>query len=193
MAFIPKGFLVDGSVEDQTREIAALLAHFDHGTSGLLYKEQSDPPDTYCLPSKDFPCYPGKSYHGRGPLQLCWNYNYKMCGEGIGDDSLLSRPEKLSQDPVIAFKSALWFWCTRQWNKPSCHSVMTGNWTPLSSDIEANRLPGFGLTINIINGIECNIESAEANSRVEKYRKFCELLAVNPGENIDCRYQKPFG
>ncbi|OAE26514.1 hypothetical protein AXG93_1406s1060 [Marchantia polymorpha subsp. ruderalis] len=193
MTFIRKGFLVDGSVEDQTREIAALLAHFDHGTSGLLYKEHSCPSSTYCDPQIDYPCVPGKSYHGRGPLQLCWNYNYKMCGEGIEDDSLLSCPEKLSQDPVIAFKSALWFWCTPQWNKPSCHSVMTGKWTPESTDIEANRLPGFGLTINIINGIECNKESAEANSRVEKYKKFCERLHVDPGENIDCRYQKPFG
>ncbi|OAE26511.1 hypothetical protein AXG93_1406s1030 [Marchantia polymorpha subsp. ruderalis] len=193
MTFIPKGFAVDGSVDEQRREIAALLAHFDHGTSGLLYKESSDQQDTHCLPSKDFPCHPGKSYHGRGPLQLCWNYNYKMCGEGIGDDSLLSCPEKLSQDPVIAFKSALWFWCTRQWNKPSCHSVMTGNWTPESTDIEANRLPGFGLTINIINGTECNKESADANSRVEKYKKFCERLHVEPGENMHCRYQKPFG
>ncbi|BBN10236.1 protein SERAC1 [Marchantia polymorpha subsp. ruderalis] len=188
VTFVPQGFGVDVSEDDQKREIAALLAHFDHESCGLRHKEQCCPPSTHC---PEGPCHPCKSYHGRGPLQLCGNHNYKLCGEGIGDDSLLSFPEKLSQDPVIAFKSALWFWCTPQWNKPSCHSVMTGKWTPTSTDVEASRLPGFGLTINIINRIDC-VERDSAHARVEKYKFFCERLAVHPGENIDCRYQKPF-
>ncbi|KAG6553183.1 hypothetical protein Mapa_005242 [Marchantia paleacea] len=192
MGFFPKGFGVDGSEDDQKREISALLAHIDHGTSGLLYKEERDPPSTYCQLSTEFPCHPGKSYHGRGPLQLCWNYNYIQCGEDIGDDSLLSCPEKLSENPVIAFKSAFWFWCKGQWAKPSCHSVMTGSWTPKPTDIEAKRLPGFGLTINIINGVECNKYSVQANSRVEKYLWFCKCFDVDPGENIQCSEQKPF-
>lgn len=27
------------------------------------------------------PCVPGKSYHGRGPMQLSWNYNYGQVGQ----------------------------------------------------------------------------------------------------------------
>ncbi|BBN09901.1 protein SERAC1 [Marchantia polymorpha subsp. ruderalis] len=184
--FVPQGFGVDGSEDEKRREIAALLAHFDHGTSGLTYKEYLPPAEAYCRPSNEFPCHPGKSYHGRGPLQLCMNYNYKLCGQGIGDDSLLSCPEKLSEDPVIAFKAALWFWCTPQCPKPSCHSVMTGMWTPTKKDIKDKRLPGFGLTINIINGYQ-------PDKRVKKYIHFCKQLKVDPGKNIDCSGQKMYG
>ncbi|BBN10309.1 hypothetical protein MPTK1_5g02500 [Marchantia polymorpha subsp. ruderalis] len=41
MKFVPQGIGGDGSADDQRREIAALLAHIDHGTFGLLYKEYS--------------------------------------------------------------------------------------------------------------------------------------------------------
>jgi chitinase len=29
------------------------------------------PADRYCQPGQ-YPCAPGKSYHGRGPIQLSW-------------------------------------------------------------------------------------------------------------------------
>lgn len=121
------------------------------------------------------------------------NYNYGACGAAI-NEGILAQPERVAQDATIAFKTAIWFWSTQQWNKPSCHAVMTGSWSPSSADNAANRRPGFGVTINIINGgLECNKNSAEADRRVQYYKKFCSLFGVDPGQNLDCRSQKPFG
>ncbi|KAL2645314.1 hypothetical protein R1flu_012901 [Riccia fluitans] len=190
--FSSAGFGTTGNTDTRKREVAAFLAHIDHETSGLVYIEEINPGSNYCQSSAEYPCAAGKSYHGRGPLQLSWNYNYGMCGNAIGAN-LLANPERVSQDATIAFKTAIWFWSTAQWNKPSSHAVMTGSWIPTGSDNSANRRPGFGVTINIINGgLECNRDSAQANRRIEFYKNFCRILNVSPGENLDCRNQQPF-
>lgn len=51
--------------------------------------------------------------------------SYGPCGEALGLD-LLNQPELVSSDPVVAFRTALWFWMTPQSPKPSCHDVMQG-------------------------------------------------------------------
>ena len=71
------------------------------------------------------PCAQGKTYHGRGPMQLSWNYNYKPAGDALGVD-LLSNPEKITQDPDLAFSTAIYFWMSPRDTKPSAHNVMTG-------------------------------------------------------------------
>jgi chitinase len=46
---------------------------------------------------------------------------------------------------------------------------------------------GLGATINIINGIECNGGNAAAvANRVALYKRFCEMLGVDPGPNTGC-------
>ncbi len=45
---------------------------------------------------------PGKSYYGRGPLQLSYAYNYGLAGAQLGLP-LLEKPELVSHDGVIAF------------------------------------------------------------------------------------------
>ena len=38
----------------------------------------------YCdATNSDYPCQTGKSYHGRGPMQLSWNYNYGYFSEQV--------------------------------------------------------------------------------------------------------------
>ncbi|KAL3698721.1 hypothetical protein R1sor_012797 [Riccia sorocarpa] len=190
--FSGAGFGTTGNTDTRKREVAAFLAHINHETSGLVYIEEINPGSTYCKQSAEYPCAAGKSYHGRGPLQLSWNYNYGMCGNAIGVN-LLVNPERVAQDATIAFKTAIWFWSTAQGNKPSSHAVMTGSWNPSGVDNAANRRPGFGVTINIINGgFECNQNSAQADRRVEYYQNFCRILNVSPGDNLDCRNQQPF-
>lgn len=40
---------------------------------GLCFKEEIRPGSNYCDASDtEWPCYPNKSYHGRGPIQLSW-------------------------------------------------------------------------------------------------------------------------
>ncbi|CAI0449519.1 unnamed protein product, partial [Linum tenue] len=65
---------------------------------------------TYCDSSAVAnPCAPGRQYYGRGPLQLSWNYNYGECGKANGFDGLRN-PDIVAKDPVVTWKSALWFW-----------------------------------------------------------------------------------
>ena len=73
-----------------------------------------------------------------------------------------------------AFSSALWLYMTPQVPKPSIHDIVTGFFSPNSSEISTNILAGFGATINIIsNGLECNtsdgVESTAAQTRAQYY------------------------
>ena len=169
------GFCNEGSLDDRKREAAAFLANISHETAGLFYVDEQNPPNSYCDPSKTaYPCAPGKSYHGRGPLQISWNYNYGACGAAIGCD-LLHQPEQVSNDSAITFVTALWFWMTPQSPKTSCH--------------EAIRTSGFGATIDIINGgIECGKSppTPQALDRIRLYQDYAGRLGVDPGGNLYC-------
>jgi predicted chitinase len=171
-------FCNDGSLEQCKREAAAFLANISHETGQLVYVDEQNPPSSYCDASNTtYPCAAGKNYHGRGPLQLSWNYNYGTCGNAIGKD-LLNQPELVSTDSDISFTTALWFWMTPQAPKSSCH--------------DAIRTSGFGMTINIINGgIECHSmgqgqQTPEAQDRIQLYQQYAGMLGVSPGDNLYC-------
>jgi len=170
------GFCNEGSLDDRKREAAAFLAHVSHETGGLVYVDEQNPPISYCNPSfKAWPCVPGKSYHGRGPLQLSWNFNYGPFGLAIGKD-LLHQPELVSNDGAITWVAALWFWMTPQGqHQGRCH--------------EALRTSGFGATIDIINGeIECHKSSPtpQAVDRIRLYQDYAGRFGVDPGGNLYC-------
>ncbi|KAL7207004.1 hypothetical protein ACSBR2_019656 [Camellia fascicularis] len=83
------------------------------------------------------------------------NYNYGPAGKAIRVN-LLNNPDLVASDPVVLFKTALWFWMTPHSPKPSCHDVISWRWTPTAADRLAGRVLGFGVITNIINGgIEC--------------------------------------
>lgn len=127
-------------------------------------------------------------------MQLSWNYNYGPAGVAIGFDGL-NHPELVEKDPVIAFKTALYFWMTASGNKPSCHDVMVGNWNPSAADSAANRLPGYGAVTNIVNGgIECGsgTSSAQEMDRVGFYRSYAKFFGVDVGPNLYCAGQAHF-
>ena len=64
----------------------------------------------YCdKTNRHYPCAHNKGYYGRGPIQLSWNFNYGPAGENNGFDGL-NAPETVASDPVISFKTALWYW-----------------------------------------------------------------------------------
>ncbi|CAL9750568.1 unnamed protein product, partial [Musa acuminata subsp. burmannicoides] len=117
----------------------------------------------------------GNSYSSQGS-----NYNYGPAGRAIGSD-LLNNPDLVATDATISFKTALWFWMTPQSPKPSCHDVITGSWTPSNADRAAGRLPGYGVTTNIINGgLECGKGyDARVADRIGFYKRYCDLLG-NP-------------
>jgi basic endochitinase B len=192
-------FCNQGSTTQRKLEAAAFLANIAHETSGLKYIEElrcinGGCENEYCdSGNTTYPCVSGRSYHGRGPIQLSWNYNYGAAGRALGLD-LLANPDLVKTDGAIAFSTALWFWMTPQSPKPSCHEVMSGAWTPSSDDASKGRTPGFGMTINIINGgLECGIPTdARVESRVNSYRQFCEMLGVNTDEQVYCDRMRPY-
>ena len=148
----------------------------------------------YCDPNNaQYPCAPGKTYHGRGPIQLSWNYNYGPAGEAIGEP-LLAQPELVTSDGAIAFRTGLWFWMTAQAPKPSAHDVMAGVWQPSADDLAKGRAPGFGMTINIINGgLECGQPTHDkVKDRVGFYQRFTDMLAVDPGPALYCDAMQPY-
>ncbi|GMN27541.1 hypothetical protein TIFTF001_041049 [Ficus carica] len=77
---------------------------------------------------------------------------------------------------------------------PSCHSVMVGTWIPTEKDKKAGRLPGYGVTINILFPYECEQEqeSYHVLSSINFYNRSTSILEVSPGENVHCRNQQPF-
>lgn len=208
-------FLSEGDIPTQKRELAAFLANMAQETSGgwaeapggyfkwglyfLQEQAQQGVLNNYADTSKkNYMPVPGKSYFGRGPKQLSWNYNYGQFSEAWfgSKDTLLLHPELLATDPVLSFASALWFWMTPQRPKPSCHDVMTGKWQPSATDSVKNIQPGFGATVNIINGgVECGRGTAlqKTTYRYEYYKYFCNYFKVPPGDNISCSNQQPFG
>lgn len=182
-------FANEGSVMQRKREVAAFLANIAHETGSLHYveeiKRQNWP--KYCRPNNTYPCIPGRTYQGRGPIQLSWNYNYGAVGTALGVD-LLSNPDLVKTNGDISFQTALWFWMTPQSPKPSSHAVMSGGWQPAVEDGYKGRNPGFGMTVNIINGgRECSIPTTpQVNNRVNFYQRFTQMLGVDMGENIYC-------
>ncbi|MFQ6633471.1 hypothetical protein Gotur_011789 [Gossypium turneri] len=196
-----------GDIATRKREIAAFLAQISHETTGgwatapdgpyawgLCFKEEINPQSNYCdSTNTQWPCYPGKSYHGRGPIQLSWNYNYGPAGKAVGFDGLRN-PEIVANNSLIAFKTGLWFWMTEQSPKPSCHDVMVGKYVPTEADLAANRTAGYGLVTNIINGgLECGIPNdARVNDRIGFFERYAQLFKVDTGPNLDCANQKPF-
>ncbi|CAF1704207.1 hypothetical protein HID58_053687 [Brassica napus] len=196
-----------GDLATRKKEIAAFFGQTSHETTGgwsgapggantwgYCYKDEIDKSDPHCDSSNlEWPCVPGQFYYGRGPIMLSWNYNYGPCGRDLGLD-LLHNPDVASKDPVISFKTAIWFWMTPQAPKPSCHDVITDQWQPSAADISAGRLPGYGVITNIINGgLECAGRNvAQVQDRISFYTRYCGMFGVDPGSNIDCDNQRPF-
>jgi predicted chitinase len=168
------GFAATGSDDQKKREVAAFLANVARETGELVYIEQIQK-DVLCAASAKCPCAAGKSYYGRGPIQISWNYNYCSAGEALGYD-LVNQPELVAQDATIAWATGLWFWMTQRGaGQHTPHDAIVGDY-------------GFGETIRSINGdVECNGGSSEGvTSRVAFYQRFCQILGVSFGDNLSC-------
>jgi hypothetical protein len=167
-------FTGTGTDEQKKREAAAFLANVARETGELVYIEQIQK-DVLCSSSAKCPCEPGKSYYGRGPIQISWNYNYCSAGDALGYN-LRQQPELVATNATIAWGTGLWFWMTQRG---------AGSFTPHDAIVGDH---GFGETIRSINGdVECNGGSPEGvTSRANFYGKFCQMLGVTPGANETC-------
>ncbi|GGI92153.1 chitinase [Legionella impletisoli] len=191
-------FLHEGTEEQNKRELIAFLANVSHETTGgwptapggpfawgLCFAEEVGCKGTVCPqytdPSSEYKPVSGQSYHGRGAMQLSWNYNYGQASQAIFGDPkvLLSNPGLVGTDPILAWETAIWFWMTPQPPKPAAHSVMLSDPTAYKNDL-------FGETINIINGgIECGQgENPNLLNRVGFYKHFAEIYKLAVPEQL---------
>jgi chitinase len=165
-------FAKTGSADTQKQEAAAFLANVGHETGGLVYTEELNTAvwGTYCDRSQSYGCPAGQTaYHGRGPIQLSWNFNYYAAGNALGID-LLNHPDLVKTDAAIAWKTGIWYWMTGTGSAGmTSHAAMTNG-------------SGFGTTIRAINGIECNGgHPDQMQSRVNKYQALVAALGTDVG------------
>ncbi len=186
-------FCTEGDVATNKKELAAFFAQVAHETrhgmngtytDGLMLTHESDTSLSYIAENDEYPPVHGKKYYGRGPMQLSYNGNYGYASDCIFGDHkiLLNNPDLVTTDPVVAFKAAIYFWMTPQTHKPSAHDVMIGKWKANAADKAANRIPGFGMVIDIINGaVECNQGDNFPNmmDRIAFYQHFLTKLGAS--------------
>ncbi|KAJ1680085.1 hypothetical protein EV182_000707 [Spiromyces aspiralis] len=164
-----------GRIPDITnREAAMALAQFMWESGGLLYKEevnckygcpQYNSPGN---PHSDVKPVPGKSYHGRGYIQLTHPDNYNSCSNSLyGDNRLLETPEQVASDDQTAWDASFWFWINRVRTDPD---IIRGK---------------FGASTMQINGMhECNNPAPEnLNKAKMRFKLYQQILSVfSPGE-----------
>ncbi len=190
-------FCAEKDLQTNKKELAAFFANIAHETrhgengtytDGLMFIHENNTSLPYISENDTYPAVAGKKYYGRGPLQISYNGNYGYASDCIFGDKkiLLNNPEQVETDAVTAFKTAIYFWMTPQPGRPSAHDVMIGKWQPNAADKAANRIPGFGMTINIINGpVECNKGESifSMNDRIGFYHHFLKSFGI---EDANC-------
>jgi hypothetical protein len=199
-------FCMEKDAQTNKKELAAFFAHIAHETregedgkfnDGLMAVHEDNTSNAYIATNVVYPPVAGKKYYGRGPIQLSYNGNYGTASDFIFGDKkvLLNNPELIETDPVVAFKTAIWFWMTPETHKPSAHDVMIGKWQPNADDKAKGRTPGFGMTIDIVNGaLECNKgENHNMNERIGFYQFFLKKLgAADPNCACSCAAMQPY-
>ncbi|KAL7997698.1 putative glycoside hydrolase, family 19, Lysozyme-like domain superfamily [Plasmopara halstedii] len=171
-------FANTGNETNDKRELAAFLAQMAHESDNFKAAEEYGHENytvwQYC-DNTTYPCVPGRRYHGRGPIQLSWNYNYYNAGNALGID-LLTNPDTVATNTTVAWMTALWYWMTPQAGRV-IHDVVSG-------------INGFAISTDIINGgLECGPNAPNKRSELQRmsyFTQMCDVLGVQPLGNISC-------
>ncbi|MFD0792250.1 chitinase [Mucilaginibacter litoreus] len=201
------GFCTESDATTNKRELAAFFAQIAHETrhgqnesytDGLMLLHEDNTNINYISDSDEYSPVAGQKYYGRGPMQISYNGNYGYASDCIFGDKkvLLNNPGLVETDPVVSFKTAIYFWMTPETHKPSAHDVMIGKWQPKESDKAKGRTPGFGMTINIVNGeLECNKgeDNYSMKDRIGFYQFFLKKLGItDPNCACSCGKMEPY-
>lgn len=109
---------------------------------------------------------------------------------------LLDKPQ-LVADSWMNLASAVFFFVYPQPPKPSMLHVIDGTWQPNDRDKSNGLVPGFGVSIQIINGgVECGgaTENAQSLNRIAYYKEFANYLKVPIADDevLGCKNMKQF-
>jgi chitodextrinase len=148
--------------------------------------------------SSMFPPSAGRSYYGRGVIQLSWNYNYGAFSYWMYDnglfrtakdaagvckvdarDKLLDYPNLVADCGDLSILSGIWFWMTPQGAKPSSHDVIYGDVTNISKSTQDNGLPKTNTSY-----VPKTAAGETSDSEVFAYRLGTVINIVNGG--LEC-------
>jgi predicted chitinase len=140
--------------------IAAFLAQLAHESGELKYWRELASGAAYEGRKDLGNTQPGDGvrYAGRGPIQITGRRNVTDCGKALGLD-LVNHPELL-ETPEVGFRSAAWFWTSRDLN-------------PLADEGNFDRIT------RIING--------GYNGKAHRDAYYERALSVLPEENSPSR------
>lgn len=176
MGFNPKPDYINAIVTATNEKIkdkdmaAMFLAQTGHESGGFQYIEEIACAKGGCA-GKYGKGAPGKSYHGRGFIQLSWPDNYKKAGQALKmGDKLYQDPDMVAKDPKLGAEVSIWFWNTNVATKPGIKTQ-------------------FGLTTKAINGaLECKGSNvAQSKKRYAIYKALCkEMKITKPASESGC-------
>ncbi|KAJ1984934.1 hypothetical protein H4R33_004211 [Dimargaris cristalligena] len=152
-------------------EAAMFVAQLMWESGGFVYVSEIRCAETGCAGDYQTPGVdvPGKTYFGRGYIQLTWAGNYKEASEGLyGDDRLLTNPEQVSSNQDTAVAVSMYYWKAHVHSAPG---VSSGQ---------------FGAATKAINGaLECGSgpNTATAQKRFAIYEKVLKALNLNDTPN----------
>jgi predicted chitinase len=107
--------LAEGQINTCERQ-SAFLAQLAHESGQLHYWEELASGSAYEGRKDLGNTHPGdgKRYKGRGPIQITGRANYRACGAALKID--LENNPTLMATTDVGFRSAVWFWGTRNLN-----------------------------------------------------------------------------
>jgi len=107
-------------------------------------------------------CPYGK-YHGRGYIQLSWDYNYRAAADYLRNPRIFNEPDIVMNDPTVNWQTVQWFWVTNV------------------QDTFRRRGYTMGASVRAINGgLECD------NGPINPQRvKFIQCFERNYGVAVD--------
>jgi len=107
-------------------------------------------------------------YHGRGYIQISWNYNYQAAATYLGNPSIFSNPDVVKNDPVVNMQTVQWFWVN------SVQPVLRSKGYTMGASVRA-----------INGGLECD-SGPIASGRVAAIQCFQRALGVSVDYNTQC-------
>lgn len=107
-----------------------------------------------------------------------------------------NRDRHLALDITISLKKASWLRMPPQSSRSSSDDIIIGRCQAANRDIEAGEIAGYGIITSIIDGgVEYGKGTVDPRSsdRIGYYKRYCDILGVSYGENLDCKDQNLFG